>query len=503
MKRLIALIFASALVLGLASCSQSVQHGTADESVSTETVNEELTSFRGTVLEIHGSHLLVEPFADSRERKSADKIEVPLAEKTSWPVPAAGDTVNVFYSGGILETYPARVVKVHRVEIEATVPDSNPDTAPDSEIPGATVFLVEIWDRAKEEQLPCDEAVEKFYEDESFEYYFSCIKSQYVIAMDNTGRTVDIVTALKEGLATVADLDRFGIHYWAEPKREDMDAVISRVILDHYRSDKPDGLIHTESHVILASETVSGTPQAGEYNHVEKTVVYLMALHVKYSTYGGTLNAVGSSYVPVAITFTLDDNGKYVLEEYWEPRDGYYAKDLRSKFPPASADAVLNDHQTYIEALQKKAYNKAVAYLDGIGSPNGRIAELLDEIQSSPAYASDPGAYIREHAAEYNELLGYGKYTLQYCFTEFLSGGKTDLRGHIMASACRDIMFVRGEGYAIDTTPLTGQAWFEEFRENAERLSKQFGHAELEQNFPGALLLLQLSDAEFALKVSP
>ena len=120
-----------------------------------------------------------------------------------------------------------------------------------------------------------------------------------------------------------------------------------------------------------------------------------------------------------------------------------------------------------------------------------------------PPYASDPGAYIREHAAEYNELLGYGKYTLQYCFTEFLSGGKTDLRGHIMASTCRDIMLVRGEGYAIDTTPLTGQAWFEEFRENAEHLSKQFGHAELEQNFPGALLLLQLSDAEFALKGNP
>ena len=85
-------------------------------------------------------------------------------------------------------------------------------------IPGGTVFVVDIWDRAVEEQLPCDEALELFYEDETNEYYFSCIKSHYIIVMDNTGRTVDVVTALNEGLITVEDLDYYGIEYFTEPK---------------------------------------------------------------------------------------------------------------------------------------------------------------------------------------------------------------------------------------------------------------------------------------------
>ncbi|MBR7184551.1 MAG: hypothetical protein IKD37_02970 [Clostridia bacterium] len=98
------------------------------------------------------------------------------------------------------------------------------------DIPGATTFIVDIWDRTKAEQgdrtgtkeEPCDcaDAIELFYEDETTEYYFSCIKSHYVTVMDNTGRTVDIVTALSEGLATIADLDYYGIEYFTAPKND-------------------------------------------------------------------------------------------------------------------------------------------------------------------------------------------------------------------------------------------------------------------------------------------
>jgi len=80
------------------------------------------------------------------------------------------------------------------------------------------LHVVDIYDRAEEEQLPCDEALELFYEDETNEYYFSCIKSHYIMVMDSTGRTVDVVTALNEGLITIGDLDRYGIEYYTEPK---------------------------------------------------------------------------------------------------------------------------------------------------------------------------------------------------------------------------------------------------------------------------------------------
>jgi hypothetical protein len=86
-----------------------------------------------------------------------------------------------------------------------------------SEIPGGTRFIVEIHDRAKEEQLACAEAEELFYEDETNRYYFNVIKSHYIMVTYNNGNSEDIVTALNAGRATIADLDEFGIEYHTEP----------------------------------------------------------------------------------------------------------------------------------------------------------------------------------------------------------------------------------------------------------------------------------------------
>ena len=86
------------------------------------------------------------------------------------------------------------------------------------EIPGAGVHVVDIWDQTKREQLACASALEKFWEDEENEYYFACIKSQYVLVMDSTGRIVDVITALEEGLITIEMIDSYCIGYDAKPK---------------------------------------------------------------------------------------------------------------------------------------------------------------------------------------------------------------------------------------------------------------------------------------------
>lgn len=87
------------------------------------------------------------------------------------------------------------------------------------EIPGAKIHLVEIRDTAEEEQIPCDSAMEKFWEDEENAYYFPCVKSRYVYAMDSTGMCFDIITALNQGLAAMESLDTFGIEYITIPKQ--------------------------------------------------------------------------------------------------------------------------------------------------------------------------------------------------------------------------------------------------------------------------------------------
>ena len=88
-----------------------------------------------------------------------------------------------------------------------------------SEIPGGTRFIIEIRDRAEEEQLVCAEAEELFYEDETNRYYFNVIKSHYIMVTYNNGNSEDIVTALNAGRATIADLDEFDIEYHTEPKQ--------------------------------------------------------------------------------------------------------------------------------------------------------------------------------------------------------------------------------------------------------------------------------------------
>ncbi len=103
-------------------------------------------------------------------------------------------------------------------EITVTTDAAEEETKNLSEIPGARVHVVDIWDETTREQIGCDSVLEKFWEDETTEYYFNCIKSHYIMVMDSTGRIVDVVTALEEGLITIEALDSYGIKYDTKPK---------------------------------------------------------------------------------------------------------------------------------------------------------------------------------------------------------------------------------------------------------------------------------------------
>ena len=351
----------------------------------------------------------------------------------------------------------------------------------------------EITDPTDDPNFAYDTAVEKIFEDTNNEYFIGGLYSQNIIVHYNDGTQEDIVTALNSGRATFADLDRFGIRYWAEPKIDPLETAISSAILDHYASKQPDGRLHVESHVLLANEVKSGTPLMGADNHIKEVTVYLLVFHEKYSTYGGALEAVGGSYVPTAITFSVSGSEEYTLKEYWEPRDGsYYTKDVQAKFPGSSAEDALND-QAYIDDLQAQNYSKALAYLNSTGGLELRIAELLDTICASPGvFASSPAQYIEAHEAEYQELLGYREYTLRFCFSEFLRGGQTDLRSHIMRAAIDEI----APEAQLRLYAETGQVYFDEWKAAALRVSAQHEMEWIEKNQPAIYLLLQMLDSE-------
>lgn len=67
--------------------------------------------------------------------------------------------------------------------------------------------------------------------------------------------------------------------------------------------------------------------------------------------------------------------------------------------------------------------------------------------------------YIGQHPQEYQSLISYGEYTLDYCYNLFAKGGQTGLEGQIMAAACRDILEVKG--IKLNTIQYnSGQDWY-------------------------------------------
>ncbi len=271
---------------------------------------------------------------------------------------------------------------------------------------------------------------------------------------------------------------------------------ITQDLLRHHESHSARNTrLHTVEHVLLDTKLQS------VYDRRPKTVTfYMLVLHHGYNYYDSSLELKTGCYGPTALTYRLADNGGYVLEEYWEPRDGsYYPDDIRDKFPKAAAREAL-DGQKYVHRLEAACLDAAREIAQTQLSSQEQIAKALDEICASPAASSNPGDYIRAHRETYQQLLDMGiDHTLRYCYTYFLVGGQTDLRGHIMAQLIRDIAEIT-DAYAPPMgSPgvLTGQQWFDEvWTPHVYSLFDGYSAQDLEKHHPAAWMLLEMSNRE-------
>ncbi len=89
-------------------------------------------------------------------------------------------------------------------------PDKQADTTP-------VVTVTAIIDRTKAEPLVTADALEGFYADSEYTYYFPSIKSQYIDVFYSDGTSENIKDAISAGRVTVADLDAFDIGYYKMP----------------------------------------------------------------------------------------------------------------------------------------------------------------------------------------------------------------------------------------------------------------------------------------------
>nr|WP_325213566.1 M56 family metallopeptidase [uncultured Oscillibacter sp.] len=257
---------------------------------------------------------------------------------------------------------------------------------------------------------------------------------------------------------------------------------IRQAILEHNKSSYP-----REYDVACCSfitlETLSATPLAGSSTH--KITYYGWALYEQYRATDNGLESTGGSHIPVALSFDLDERG-YTLTEYWEPRVGSYnVPDIREKFPAHIVEDALHGQKFVLQQTQE-CYEQAIA-ATGLDTEKV-IGSLIETICSSPALSSNPVDYIKEHSIEYRELTYYGRYTLKYCFSEFLKGGQTGLRGHIMRAAMDDIApEARLKLYAE-----TGQEYFDAWKDAAISVGEQHDMEWIEENQPAIYLLLSM-----------
>ncbi len=223
------------------------------------------------------------------------------------------------------------------------------------------------------------------------------------------------------------------------------EAAIENAILDHNAwSRREENWLQCADFVVLANEV--GSPAAT--NEIETVTYYGLALHQVFAVENGELAEHGGSHIPTALTFLVDEQGRYILTEYWEPRDGVYnVSDIKEKFPAF----VWPDTQEHIHRQVQINYGKAVEHFRLDTTPI--INNLLEKS-------------VEKDEIAYRELLYYGQYTLRYCFTQFEKGGQTDERGRIMSKACKEIMKIWGE--SVPGTDLSSQAWYNLYADHAQ-----------------------------------
>lgn len=271
----------------------------------------------------------------------------------------------------------------------------------------------------------------------------------------------------------------------------DLDAAVSAAVLAHHREELPNGLICVESHTIFETRELSPTPLVGEDPQPNSVIVYLWALVQSFSVRDGEPVEESGVSLPVAVTFEIDRDG-YRLTDYWTPRDGsFYLPDLQDTFPDSVLDKAL-DFSAHTEELQRRNLAQARRVMEQAGDTEEQVESLLDAIAAQPLPDSSVARYIEGAREEYDALLSYGGEALRACFSRFLEGGQTDLKGGIRAALCRELIASWGED-AAEGAPGTGQDWFDAFYARALALRDKNGAGELEKQFPASWLLLSMT----------
>ena len=211
-----------------------------------------------------------------------------------------------------------------------------------------------------------------------------------------------------------------------EPESDPLEAAVTAAIFQRSEPAFENNTVRTAAFQCFDQVEVAVDSDPPQPNQL---TLYGNALYLGFSVEDGILRQTEGSNIPVAITFSCEEEG-YELVEYWQPGDGTdYAPDIRAKFPAEAAKLALGDQHYLLEQFQL-CYAQAVEE-SGV-DPDVAIEAYLQELASLPSASSNPQDYLEANPVAYRELTYYGAYTVAYCTAQLAQENQNDLRGRLM-----------------------------------------------------------------------
>ena len=267
---------------------------------------------------------------------------------------------------------------------EVTTPEV---TTPEPEQPeNPTKEVSQIVDLAKTQNIPTDDALECFYTDANFHYFFDSIKSSYVTVYYKDGTEENVIDALGAGHITVTDLEKYDIGY-SKRVRGDLPKLtitaLRELIAAHGENltwEHFDGyaFIETGSGLYIRIYPINGEYElwiGGGDPSSEPMYIYFMEadvqdgeetkpIDVRYESIDDLLNPTGLAQILVDYEITLKDELDALCEKnphriyYFHPVDRvscvYFLQGN------TTADAIVQKHnmENVFSNAKVSAYNK-------------------------------------------------------------------------------------------------------------------------------------------------
>ena len=247
------------------------------------------------------------------------------------------------------------------------------------------------------------------------------------IPLDLTGKQVKIRARLQD---VTGNLFTTQVSQVPDTRFDTLDKAIQNAILSHHSHRQDQEILDCASFFTYSSE---GRSPAGS-NKVDLVTEYGIVYHQGYRIEGGKLVEDGGCNVPTVLTFRVDDDGQYILAEYWEPRDGnLYPEDIKAKYPAF----VWPDTQKNLFDQKIAVFNQV---MEGFHvGPEVIIDHLITDICDRERWAGSFDDLMLMCELQ-RELLGYyGEDTLMYCSEQINNYGQDDIHSKVMTYVYNEI----------------------------------------------------------------